>query len=687
MEKQDIGQVVSVFKPGDEGSSSSSVPGSESVQSCESEYKQLYTMLRLVCDNEPDMIWAKDTEGRYIFANKAMCNKLLEARDTDEPIGKTDHYFSERSCLLHADKEPWCNNADKCRETDNRTIEANTPQQFEEIYYVGGQLRTLDVHKAPLYNDAGVIIGTVGSARDVSEAKAVEKALKESQTRYSALLEANPDVMFLFNSKGDILACKSPDDSLLLRSPEEMIGTNMGDYISEELFDQAMVAINHVKLTGQPYTYEYELQVGNAKYFESRFVRCEDDLFLNIVRDITDKKEIERELIRAKEEAEHVNRLKSAFLANMSHELRTPMNGILGFSEILLSMLDNSETKEMARTIHSSGKRLLKTLNLILDLSRVEANKQDIKLKPVELNGFLEKLVRLFEPLAMRKQLALIFVPYSHEISLLTDSSLLEHVVNDLINNAIKFTHAGSVTIRLEVNPLDENCCVLIKVTDTGIGIPKHKQQFIFDSFRQASEGYERSYEGTGLGLTISRQYVDLLGGDISLLSEPGLGSEFSVSFPRRYLQLKTPLPETAEKIIGKDEAELIPVQEMLPLFLLIDDDKTSHKLARKMLEGIAELDCAYSGEEGLDLLKGAKYQVVLLDINLGSGINGLVTIKQIRQLPTYKYTPIIAITAYSMVGDKERFLSAGFSHYLSKPFSQNEIKQLVADVMGKGWA
>ncbi len=218
MEKQDIGQVVSVFKPGDEGSSSSSVPGSESVQSCESEYKQLYTMLRLVCDNEPDMIWAKDTEGRYIFANKAMCNKLLEARDTDEPIGKTDHYFSERSCLLHADKEPWCNNADKCRETDNRTIEANTPQQFEEIYYVGGQLRTLDVHKAPLYNDAGVIIGTVGSARDVSEAKAVEKALKESQTRYSALLEANPDVMFLFNSKGDILACKSPDDSLLLRS-------------------------------------------------------------------------------------------------------------------------------------------------------------------------------------------------------------------------------------------------------------------------------------------------------------------------------------------------------------------------------------------------------------------------------------------------------------------------------------
>ena len=654
---------------------------SASSRANESCYKRLYTMLRLVCDNEPDMIWAKDIEGRYIFANKAMCSKLLEAIDTDEPVGKTDHFFAERSCRMHAGDEPWSNNAVKCQETDSITIMSNAAQRFEEVYYVGGELRILDVHKAPLYNDDGVVIGTVGSARDVTAAKAVEKALDESQTRYSALLEANPDVMFLFNSRGDVMACKSPDNSLLLRPPEELIGLNMGELISEELFNKAMEAINFVRLTGQPFTYEYELPVGNARYFESRFVKCEDDLYLNIVRDITEKKIIDQELIRAKEEAEHVNRLKSVFLANMSHELRTPMNGILGFSEILLSMLDNEETKDMARTIHSSGKRLLKTLNLILDLSRVEANKQEIRLKPVELTSFLQNLARLFEPLAMRKGLALKFIAGSQDITLLTDPSLLEHVVNDLINNAIKFTHFGGVSICLEVCPQDEINCVIIKVSDTGIGIPKHKQEYIFDAFRQASEGYERSYEGTGLGLTISREYVELLGGRIKLSSEPGLGSEFAVSFPKALLLLEKNAPDDAEIQIGNNEAGTHPSQAMLPRILLIDDDVISHKLAKRMLEGMAEVDCAFSGEEGLKLAQSEHYQVILLDIYLGTGINGLAVIKEIRRLPAYAHTPVIAITAYSMVGDKEKFLAAGFSHYLSKPFSQKDIKQAIAGV------
>jgi len=655
---------------------------SESYRASESGYKKLYSMLRLICDNEPDMIWAKDISGQYIFANKAMCSKLLEAIDTDEPVGKTDHFFAERSCRVHAGEEPWCNNADKCRETDTLTITANSPQRFEEVYYVGGELRILDVHKAPLYNDDGIVIGTVGSARDVTEARAVEKALNESRTRYSALLEANPDVMFLFNSQGDIMACKSPDNSLLLRPPEEMVGINMRELISEDLYDMAMQAINHVRLTGQPYSYVYELPVGNARYFESRFVKCDADLFLNIVRDITDKKEVERELIRAKEEAEHVNKLKSVFLANMSHELRTPMNGILGFSEILISMLDNEKTKDMARTIHSSGKRLLKTLNLILDLSRVEANKQEIKLKPVELNSFLQNLTRLFEPLAMSKGLGFRFVSGGEKILITTDPSLLEHVVNDLINNAIKFTHMGSVTIGLEVNHHDECNCVVIKVADTGIGIPKHKQEYIFDAFRQGSEGYERSYEGTGLGLTISREYVELLGGSLTLISEPGLGSEFTVSFPKVFLQTEASTAEEGEIPAAPGGAGSIPAHEKLPRILLIDDDEISHKLTQRMLEGMAEVDYAPSGEEGVALAQRERYRAIMLDIFLGTGINGLAVIKDIRKLPAYAHTPVIAITAYSMVGDKEKFLAAGFTHYLSKPFSQNEIRQVIASVL-----
>ncbi|PKN71139.1 MAG: hypothetical protein CVU50_10435 [Candidatus Cloacimonetes bacterium HGW-Cloacimonetes-3] len=654
---------------------------SESCITSKSNYKQLYSMLRLVCDNEPDMIWAKDVEGRYIFANKAVCSKLLDAVDTDEPVGKTDHFFAERSCAKHSGDTPWCNNSEKCRETDIRTMNANSPQRFEEIYYVAGELRRLDVHKAPLYNNEGIPIGTVGSARDVTEARAVEKALTDSQALYRALLEANPDIVFLLHSNGDIVTYKSPDDSLLLRQPEEMIGTNIGDYLSEELFDMAIEAMKHAKFTGQPYTYEYELSVGNAEYFESRFVQCGEDLFLNIVRDITGKKQITKELIRAKEEAERVNKLKSVFLANMSHELRTPMNGILGFSEILVSMLDQEETKDMAKTIHSSGKRLLKTLNLILDLSRVEANKQDVKLKPVELNKFLYKLVKLFEPLAAGKNLTLKFITHNSEVNLLTDPSLLEHVVNDLINNAIKFTKEGSVTISLKANPQDTLNCVVIDVIDTGIGIPKHQQECIFDAFRQVSEGYERSYEGTGLGLTISRGYVELLGGRISLRSEQGIGSEFSICFPDEYLQIDLTAPEDSELSSVNGESGVTQHQVILPHILLIDDDVISHKLTHRMLEGIADVDCALNGEEGLKLLNSKQYQVILLDIYLGAGINGLAVAKEIRQIEACALTPVIAITAHSMVGDKEKFLSMGFTHYLSKPFSKKDITQVITGI------
>jgi PAS domain S-box-containing protein len=557
-------------------------------------------------------------------------------------------------------------------------VKANAPQRFEEVYYFAGEIHRLDVHKAPLYNEDGETIGTVGSARDITKDRAVENALRESQALYGALLEANPDIMFLFNSAGDIIACKSPDDSLLLKPAEEMVGTNMGDYISEELFDMAIEAINHVKLTGQPYTYEYELSVGKAEYFESRFVQCEEDLFLNIVRDITDKKLITKELIRAKDEAERVNNLKSVFLANMSHELRTPMNGILGFSEVLLSMLDNEETKDMARTIHTSGKRLLETLNLILDLSRVEANKQDIKLKSVELNEFLSKLVKLFEALAAQKRLVLKFVSNDPEIDLLTDPSLLEHVVNDLINNAIKFTNKGAVTISLEVYPQDAKNCVQIKVIDTGIGIAKHQQEFIFDAFRQASEGYERSYEGTGLGLTISRGYVELLGGKIYLQSEQRVGSTFSICFPKVHLQTATKAAEERERQTRNRLTQTIAQKVILPHILLIDDDAVSHKLTERMLDGIVAVDYARSGEEGLKLIAGMQYKAILLDINLGTGKNGLTVIKEIRQMASYETIPIIAITAYSMVGDKEKFLSMGFSYYLSKPFSQKDLIDII---------
>jgi len=516
-----------------------------------------------------------------------------------------------------------------------------------------------------------------------SKATASEKALIESEARYKALLVANPDIMFLFNGQGDVIACKSPDQSLMLKSPTEIIGVNLKELVSKRLYDLAMLAIAKVKQTGEPYSYEYELSVGNAEYFESRFVSCGDDLFLNIVRDITDRKKITEELIRAKEEAEHVNKLKSIFLANMSHELRTPMNGILGFSEILVSVLEKEDNIEMARTIHNSGKRLLNSLNLILDLSRVEANKQDIKYKLLELNEFLLRLVKLFEALAAKKGIELKFKPYKEKIYLLSDAQLLEHVVNDLINNAIKFTETGNVTVLVEVYPQDKQNCIQIKVRDTGIGIPKQQQSYIFDAFRQASEGCERIYEGTGLGLTISRGYTELLGGSITVNSEPGIGSEFSVNFPAELVQTEFTGEVTPESALQRRKQQACH-KIILPRLLLIDDDEICYKLICRMLACVAEVDFADNGKTGLQMARDYQYQVILLDIHLGAGMSGAEVIKELARIPAYSDTPIVAVTAYSMVGDKEKFLSMGFSHYLSKPFCQDDITQLINSFLGQ---
>ena len=254
----------------------------------------------------------------------------------------------------------------------------------------------------------------------------------------------------------------------------------------------------------------------------------------------------------------------------------------------------------------------------------------------------------------------------------------MEHVLNDLVNNAIKFTDHGSVNLSLCHDSQSTSACVQIKVIDTGIGIPKSQQAMIFDAFRQASEGYERSYEGTGLGLTISRCYVELLGGRISLQSEPGKGSEFCISFPAQSVQ-----EELAEQEVGNMPCPppIIPAPEprkVLPRVLMIDDDVTSHKLVDKMLEDRAIIDCAFSGEDGIKLARKGEYKLVLLDIHLGAGINGLAVVNAIRSIPCYQDIPIIAITAYSMVGDKETFLSMGFSHYLSKPFSQKDLVHII---------
>ncbi|MCE1187783.1 MAG: PAS domain S-box protein [Ignavibacteria bacterium] len=391
--------------------------------------------------------------------------------------------------------------------------------------------------------------------------------------------------------------------------------------------------------------------------------------------DITARKQLENSLIAAKERAEELNQIKTNFLANMSHELRTPLNGILGFSEILTELIDDAEQKRMAGTIRLSGQRLLSTLNLILNLAKIEANKQEIHLRNINIVEFTRDCVQLFNGMAQNKGLSLEFLATQEEIMITLDPQMLDSIINNLVSNGIKYTEKGGVTVTISQKEGQGLLWVVIEVKDSGIGIPPELQSIVFDPFRQVSEGYDRTFEGTGLGLTITKKYVELMNGSISVQSNPGTGSIFIVTFP--LMIIENAFNHKVESVTSSLALEDVNIP-----VLLIDDDEVTYGIARHMLQKVTDLAYARSGEEALPLLKGTDYKVILLDVNLGKGKTGIDFIKEIRRLPQYTSVPIVAITAYAMQGDRKKLLSSGYTHYLSKPFFKDDILNLFRDIL-----
>jgi|GEM_PF-4333502 len=251
-----------------------------------------------------------------------------------------------------------------------------------------------------------------------------------------------------------------------------------------------------------------------------------------ILRDITEYKLAEQELIHAKEEAETMNKLKSYFLANLSHELRTPMIGILGCSEIISQELENSELKQMADIIASSGKRLLDTLNSLVDLSRIEADQTEIDIQEINIAEMIKESVSSFQTSASKKNLKLACDIQKEYALAKVDSQKFKEIINHLIKNAIEFTKEGIILVSLGSDVRNNKSYAVINISDTGKGIPKKYQSIIFEPFRQVSEGLSREAEGIGLGLTISKKFLELMGGELSVESEVDKGSVFTIRVP-----------------------------------------------------------------------------------------------------------------------------------------------------------
>lgn len=394
-------------------------------------------------------------------------------------------------------------------------------------------------------------------------------------------------------------------------------------------------------------------------------------MFNTIVRDVSEQVKAKNELIQAEKAATHSRELQSTFLSNMSHEIRTPMNGILGITRILQKSDLNDEQRHYLNAISRSSENLMVIINDILDFSKIEAGK--ILIEQTEFN-LEEELNSLQEVLLVKAEEKGIYFVTEIEsgtpTTLLGDPVRINQVLLNLIGNAIKFTERGGVKVRVHESERKDNIsAICFEVEDTGIGIPKDKKDSIFQSFTQASASTTRTHGGTGLGLTISKNLVQLMGGQLELDSAGGKGSTFKFTLHLE-INSKHSLERRENQLIQACNDELLNRLEGLHI-LLVEDHPINQLLAIKVLEDWNfKVDLAENGKIALDMIGKSDYDLVLMDISMPE-MDGYQATKEIR---TGRYNnnpqiPIIAMTASALIGENQKAFKAGMNDYLSKPF------------------
>ncbi|MGE4297679.1 MAG: cache domain-containing protein [Desulfovibrionaceae bacterium] len=509
-----------------------------------------------------------------------------------------------------------------------------------------------------------------------------EAALRHSEGRLRALFEAATDVAFT------IVDIQTPEPIVLEFSPgaealygwsrSEMLGRSVARLHRPE--DAARFPEIRRRIMEEEKAYRDEVTLvrrsgehfpGMLTIYTLRDERGEPYAALAVSIDISDRKRLERVLLESKEHAEAANRAKSEFLANMSHEIRTPMNGVMGMLQLIgLSPL-TAEQHSFLEAALRSCRSLTGLLNDILDLSRIEAGMLTLRQEPFMLAEVLHSVEDMFRLSATEKGLKLRFsLAEGVPSTLLGDSARLRQVLFNLVGNALKFTPAGAIAV--SAMPLDTvptgQCRIAFAVTDTGIGIPADKQTLIFEPFTQVEGSYTRAYQGAGLGLQIVQRLVRLMGGEVTVASEPGKGTSF------RFTLAFLPAPD-------EQSAPPPPLATAVPpsplRILVVEDDPVNMLTATRLLERLGHsVEGVANGALALETLRQDRFDCVFMDVQMPV-MDGLEATRRLRNEDAFKAvrdTPVIAVTAHAMTGDRERFLEAGMQDYVAKPFDMETL-------------
>ncbi len=396
-----------------------------------------------------------------------------------------------------------------------------------------------------------------------------------------------------------------------------------------------------------------------------------------ITKRIKRQQQLYEQLNESEKKVREAGIVKENFMANMSHEIRTPMNAILGFTNLLQKEPLNEKSIEFVRSIQHSGEDLLEIINDILDFSKIEAGMMRIESKPFSLRDLLHSLKTMFATKIQLKDLSLkVNIEYSIPDFLIGDAIRLTQILVNLVNNAIKFTDRGGIEINVTTAKKTEaGIEISFSVKDTGIGIPSHKMEVIFERFQQADEDTTRKYGGTGLGLTIVKQLVELQNGSIHINSELNKGTEFVFTIP--YMIPKEITAQDDLKIFSKNEI----IAGNHARILVAEDNAMNQNLMRHLLSyWHLDFDIVNNGKEAIEALQQNNYRLILMDIQMPL-IDGYTTTLKIRN-ELGMNIPIIAMTAHAMAGEKEKCLSFGMNGYISKPIRENELFEIINNIL-----
>jgi two-component system sensor histidine kinase/response regulator len=642
----------------------------ESVRLAEQKYRSIF-------ENAVEGIYQSTTEGRLLTVNPALASMF--GYDTPQEMLST---VSNVGNKLYAHPE--------LREEVIERL-----QQYDSVSGIeglgvrkDGSEMWFSLSARAVRDNSGEVVSLEGALVDITQRKKAEDQLRQAETRYRTLVEQMPAVVYVqeIGSPDSAMYMSSQIETLTGYSPEECKNPDLRwRMVHPDDREQMQSEAEQPAEPGEVVATEYRVlhRSGRTVWVRNESVIVEDEAsgsryWQGFMVDITERKRAEAELVEARLVAEEANRAKSEFLANMSHEIRTPMNGVIGMTGLLLDTDLSEEQREYAETVRVSGENLLTIINDILDFSKIEAGKLDLETIDFDLRNTVEEALGLLAERAQSKGVELVSL-IEHDVpsALRGDPGRLSQILTNLLGNAIKFTEEGEAVLRVSLAEEQGGTAeVRFEVRDTGIGMTPEQRERLFQAFTQADVSTTRRYGGTGLGLVISKQLIEMMGGQIGVESEPGKGSIFS--FTARL-----------QRQPGRSQTTITPRKSFEDLrILIVDDNETNRKILHNqviswgMKNGQAE-----GGPKALEMLRaaaqrGESYDLAILDLHM-PGMDGIELAHIIKEDPSIASTKLILLTSMGLRGEAEQARRVGFAAYLTKPVRQSKLYDAIATVVG----